>query len=384
MARVHQRKDRDGWFIDFAWGGKRYREFAGDAIKKADAVQYLAKRMREVQKGDIYDVKPGVTMFADFAETFLELDAPDKVSKDRDISIVKMLKAEWRGLTLDDITLQRLDKFKAKRLKYRGASTVIKELQLIKRLLKMAVGYGKLKTYPALMLKLPKAPKGRKAWLAPDKYADFLEALPEWLLPFARLAWATGARRGELLDLKWADVDLKAGTLVFRDTKNGEDRTQYLNATARALLESLPSRTFGHPNVFPAPATKSRRVEGKLTRAQEQERMRNAYEVKIGRAWRDTAVKVGLLEVDEHGRGQNRFRLHDTRHQSGSDLRRAGQDMKDVQTFLGHKSPTMTQRYVEIQPDQERRASVALDRMAVTLPREKNGTTMTPEKTGSA
>jgi integrase len=384
MARVHKRTDREGWFIDFAWQGKRYREFAGDAIKKADAEQFLAKRMREVQSGKIYDAKPGVTMFTDFANIFFGMDAPDKKSKDRDASIVKMLKAEWKGLTLDDITLQRLDEFKAKRLRYRGPATVIKELQLIKRLLKMAVGYGKLKTYPALMLKLPKAPKGRKAWLPSEKYAEMLEALPDWLQPFARFAWATGARRGELLDLKWRDVNLKAGTVVFRETKNGDDRTQYLNATARALLESLPSPIGDHLNVFPAPRPKSRRVEGKLTAAQEQERMKKAYQVAIGRAWREASIKVGLLVVDKNGRGQNRFRLHDTRHQSASDLRRAGQDMKDVQTFLGHKSPSMTQRYVEIQPDQERRASEALDQMAVALTSKRNGTKVTPENPATA
>ncbi len=97
--------------------------------------------------------------------------------------------------------------------------------------------------------------------------------------------------------------------LTYRKTKNGGDRTQYLNATARALLESLPSPIADNLNVFRAPRIK---------------------------AWR--------------------------------------------QTFLGQKSAAMTQRYVEIQPDQERRASEALDQMAVPLTAWKKGTTVSPEK----
>ncbi len=38
------------------------------------------------------------------------------------------------------------------------------------------------------------------------------------------LALATGARRGELLSLRWSDVDLKRDVLTFRETKNGETR----------------------------------------------------------------------------------------------------------------------------------------------------------------
>ena len=63
---------------------------------------------------------------------------------------------------------------------------------------------------------------------------------------------------------------MKAGTVMFRATKNEDDRLQYLNATARALLESLPAPIDPTVNVFQAPPTKSRRVEGKLTREQEQ------------------------------------------------------------------------------------------------------------------
>jgi integrase len=59
----------------------------------------------------------------------------------------------------------------------------------------------------------------------------------EWpgLYPLVLLALTTGARRGELIELKWSDVDLKAGRATLRVTKNRDPRT--LALTGRALEE---------------------------------------------------------------------------------------------------------------------------------------------------
>ena len=51
------------------------------------------------------------------------------------------------------------------------------------------------------------------------------------------LALATGARRGELLALRWSDVDLKRCTLTFHETKNGERRAVPLTGQALTLMQ---------------------------------------------------------------------------------------------------------------------------------------------------
>jgi integrase len=53
-------------------------------------------------------------------------------------------------------------------------------------------------------------------------------------------ALQTGARRGELLGLRWADVDFRARTLTFRQTKNGDARTVPMTETLRGALHGLP------------------------------------------------------------------------------------------------------------------------------------------------
>ena len=63
----------------------------------------------------------------------------------------------------------------------------------------------------------------------------------EWvpLHALVLLAITTGARRGELVSLKWADVDLKAGRATIHDTKNGEQRTLPLAGKALEALRQL-------------------------------------------------------------------------------------------------------------------------------------------------
>ena len=333
----------------------------GPGSTKEMAEDLRAEEIRKVRRQEIDGPAPERITFEAFADEFFRMTYATARSADRFKGVIKLLKSEWNGLNLDAITPQRIEAYKAKRQARRDAATVIKDVQVIKRLFRAAHAWGRLRQNPALAVKAPKAPAGRKAWIAPQKFADLMGELPDWLQPLARFQWATGDRRSEALNLFWRDVDLKAGTAIFRNSKNGEDRTQYLNATARAVLESMPAGISGDVPVFPVPPTDGKRVKGNLTPAQERQRLLNAYKVKISRAWREACIKVGLLTLDDRGRGSNRFRLHDVRHQAASDLRRKGADLWAVQTFLGHKSPVMAQRYAEIQPDDARRIADALD-----------------------
>ena len=65
---------------------------------------------------------------------------------------------------------------------------------------------------------------------------SLLEACPEWLRPIAGLAVATGMRRGEILGLRWLDMDFEGGRIMLPQTKNGDGRIVYLNTLAQQAL----------------------------------------------------------------------------------------------------------------------------------------------------
>ena len=62
----------------------------------------------------------------------------------------------------------------------------------------------------------------------------------------------TGARRGELCGLRWADVDMRARTVSFPLTKNGERRVVPMTDTFRDLLQSLPRSLDPQASVLPS------------------------------------------------------------------------------------------------------------------------------------
>ncbi len=101
---------------------------------------------------------------------------------------------------------------------------------------------------PVSDIRRKKAPRGRTRFLSDEERAALLEACArsEWapLHALALLAITTGARRGELLSLRWVDVDLRAGRATLHETKNGEQRTLPLPGKA---LESLGFRDALRP-----------------------------------------------------------------------------------------------------------------------------------------
>jgi integrase len=94
-----------------------------------------------------------------------------------------------------------------------------------------------------------KAAKGRTRWLTYDEAETLIAACqPKFYARYASLAplveflFFTGCRLGEALALEWADVDLSRQHVVFRDTKNGDDRGIPLHPRALTALANLPHR----------------------------------------------------------------------------------------------------------------------------------------------
>ena len=133
------------------------------------------------------------------------------------------------------------------------------------------------------------------------------------------LALATGARRGELLRVRWPDVDLKRGTLTSHETKNGERRAVPLTGQALVMMgQHAKVRRLDTALVFPN-ATGKRPVD-----------IRKAFEGVIERA--------GITD----------FHFHDLRHTFASYLAMNGASLLEIAEVLGHKTLAMVKRYAHL------------------------------------
>jgi integrase len=144
------------------------------------------------------------------------------------------------------------------------------------------------------------------------------------------LALFTGQRKGNVLAMRWDDVDLAAGrwTIPAEQTKQKKAQTTPLSSAAAQILQRR-HEDAGTPWVFPAVR---RGADGELGRMSET-RPREAWE-RICKA----------AELDG-------VRIHDLRHTAGSWLARLGANEAVRQKALGHQTPQMAARYSHLELD---------------------------------
>jgi len=185
---------------------------------------------------------------------------------------------------------------------------------------------------------LLKEPPGRIRFLSRDELDAVLKAAERD--PVVRTAIlvsvATGVRQGELLRLKWADIDFPNARVTILETKNATPRRVHLTAQAAAALEALKAMKVRSPtHVFI-------NEEGKPLK-QSQLEMR----------WRRIRAAAKLAD----------FRWHDLRHTCASILAQHGSTLLEIGSVLGHKSPSMTMRYAHLVQGAPVKGHAALDEM---------------------
>jgi integrase len=151
--------------------------------------------------------------------------------------------------------------------------------------------------------------------------------------PFAiaaiRLLILTGCRLREILDAKWAWLDLERGFLNLPDSKTGR-KVVFLSDAALIVFAALP-RIEGNPYIIAGLAEGRPRADLHLP-------------------WRALRRAAGLDGV----------RLHDLRHSFASVGAGAGLGLPIIGKLLGHSPPAMTARYAHFSADPVRRAVNAI------------------------
>ena len=150
-----------------------------------------------------------------------------------------------------------------------------------------------------------------------------------------RLLLLTGARRGEVLSARWADLDLGEGkwSKPASSTKQKEAHEVPLSAPARQLLSEIRERQAGKRHalgkyVFPGTGGSGHIVE-------------------IKKAWRALCRAAGITGL----------RIHDLRHSYASQLVSGGASLPLIGALLGHASPSTTARYAHLHHDPMREAA---------------------------
>jgi integrase len=176
---------------------------------------------------------------------------------------------------------------------------------------------------------------GRERYLTEDELARLLAALDAYrdqhVAAIFRLLLLTGARKGEVLSMQWADLDLPAGKWMkpHTRTKQKERHAVPLSAAAQAVLAELAKDKDEGGFVFPA----GRGASGPMRT--------------VEKPWRSICRAAGITGL----------RTHDLRHDYASRLVSAGVSLHIVGGLLGHKKPSTTARYAHLHDDALRAAT---------------------------
>lgn len=338
-----------GWMIDFTF---RYPDGRKERVREVSPVQtrrgaeeYERQRRQALLDGSAAkeEAKRQEPTMAEFADKFLAYsDTNNKRSTAyaKRWILEKHLKPAFGQKRLGEITAPEIEAYKAAKLKEgQSPKSVNNHLAALRKLLNLAVEWGELAAAPKL--KALRLEEQEFEFLTFEETPRFLAAVaPEWSA-MATVAVKTGLRLGELLALKWRDVDLKAGRIVVRATRwGGEDNSPKGGRKREVDLGDKAIAAFkGHKHLR-GPYVFCHDDGTPLTHAE------------VKRVVPAACQRAGLAK---------RLTWHDLRHTYASQMVMRGAPLKTVQELLGHATIEMTMRYAHLSPDTRREAVRLLD-----------------------
>jgi len=238
---------------------------------------------------------------------------------------------------LSQITSWNIEKWKSDLRKTLKPTSVNRHMTVLKHMFKKAVEWGLVKTNPTVGIKRFPEADPRTRFLTEDELERLLAACKEqkrqpWLLPLVTVAVHTGMRQGELLGLRWSNVDLNRGLITLQQDKTLKIKSIPINEAAREALIWLDKHRYGD-HVF-----------------------MYHWQKPIGKA----NVQESIYKVCSKA-GIDDFTFHGIRHTFGSHLVMAGVDLATVSKLMGHTKINMTMRYAHLAPKHEAEAVAKLN-----------------------
>lgn len=314
--------------------------------RKTDAVAWAKEQEVDLGRGrHVPSAKERKRTLEDLIDTYVENAIPKK-RHNKDQRNLESRLAWWKGelgyrylveLTPADIAECR-DKLEKKTNRYGkklSGATVNRYLAAIGAAFKHAVKeLHWIESSPVANVARRGESTGRTRFLGEDERKRLLKATKASdnldVYPAVLLAITTGMRKGEILSLRWPQVDLKRSLVQLSDTKNNEPRTVPVPKVTADVLANI----------------------GRVRPLDDDRLFREKQD--FDRCWRE-ALKAAEIA---------NFRFHDLRHTAASYLAMNGATLAELAEILGHKTLQMVKRYSHL-TEQHKRGLV--DRMAAGM-----------------
>ena len=346
-------RNGESYGIDYYAGGKKHREIIGSLLTEAQ--EKLAEFRKSARDGGYMSLAARRKFtFDQLAKEYEEKQKGETYFDKTRKYYVPIIKTFFGNKRLYQISPLDVENYKKQRKetptrakKLRSDVAVNRELETLRHIFNKAVEWQMMEKNPFDKFRDPilfKEDENRVRYLTEDEIKRLFAVLeekpkekrkplseeepirkinPSYLKNIVKAALLTGLRRGDLLSLKWADVDLEKGVLFFNEQKKrNRRRIKVLNSDMVNLLKGVPRSES--ETIFNGP-------DGKPLKD-------------IKRSFRTALKRAGIGD----------FHFHDLRHTSASYMVMRGASLKAVQEHLGHTSLIMTQRYAHLSPEFQR------------------------------
>ena len=207
----------------------------------------------------------------------------------------------------------------------RNPATVNRYMNVLSHAFTLAVNdWEWVDNHPMHKLNKLRESRGRVRYLDDGERKRLLQSCKQSKNPYLYiavvLALSTGARRGEILGIRWPDVDFDRQVVILHDTKNKERRVLPITGHALELMwEHQKIRRIDTTLIFPSLEDPKQYQD-------------------IRAAWENALVDAKIED----------FRFHDLRHSAASYLAMNGASLAEIAEVLGHKTLQMVKRYAHL------------------------------------
>jgi len=318
------------WCVGFTVNGRRVRETVGPNKRIAERV--LSLRMTQVLENRYFppNRQLGRMPFKDFAQMYLEREGALLKSIRTERNRVLAWAREFGNRPLGQITRTEIEAWRREKMARCRPATINRDLSRLRRMFSLAVEWELLEESPMAGIRFLRENNARTRYLSLEECQRLIAScMAPHIRAMVSVALHSGMRLGEILNLRWYDLDFSSGFILVRDSKNGESRHVPMDATLFALFRAYPHR-LGTDLVFSSPA--------------------GGHIVDVRTGFLNSCKRAGLIDLH----------FHDLRHTFASQFVMSGGDLYILKEILGHKSITMTQRYAHLSPTYKIKA---IDRM---------------------
>ncbi|RFP11423.1 MULTISPECIES: tyrosine-type recombinase/integrase [unclassified Duganella] len=256
-------------------------------------------------------------LLSDLLQRYGEEVSPTKRSEKRERQTIQfILRHKMAAYSMEKLTPAVVASYRDERLKTVAPATIIRELSILSSVISHArKEWGLPTANPCALVRKPSTPQGRTRLLTVDEEARLIAELQPvrrrspWMAPLVLLALETAMRRGELLSMRWENVNLQAQTVLLPMTKNGTARVVPFSRKAVAVLLTLPYAETGP--VFPL-----------------------SYMV-VNNCFVDACKRAKIVNLH----------FHDLRHTATSKLAEKLPNVIELAAVTGHQTIQMLKRY---------------------------------------